>query len=316
MKYIKSVLILLFLLFAPPAHAMVLRGVVTEVRDGETVVVFTNNQKVTVLLKGVDAPEMKQEFGETAQQHLASLVLNRIVEVDFSELRAGNVLGRLICNNMDIGLQVIRDGAAWYDAKSDHNLAEADRRIYGEAQQAARTEQRGLWQDGSPMPPWEWRRAQAAKQTNSATYKNSRKSGLGREDVLFRGRTASSASGTSGTSKSRVEVPKTNAKPLNTPGQNYDFRPYLTQGRISVVYFYADWCPACRQLSPLLDEVHRKVPDMQVLFMNIDEWNTPVAQQHGISFVPYLKIYDKNGNLIVEGKAARSWLVQELSRRM
>ena len=316
MNKLKLSLVPLVLLFMiTPANAMVLRGVVSEVRDGKTVIITSNKQKVTVILKGVDAPELKQEFGDVAQRHLANLILNKTVEVEFTELRGGSLIGKITHNNTDIGLQVIRDGAAWYAAKSDHNLSEADRNTYLEAEQIARNERRGLWEDGTPMPPWEWRRAQVAKNTRTQTYKSNRTTeSLSREDVLF-GKPSPGAS-PSGNTKPSTSLPKPSGRPLNTPGLDYDFRPYLTQGRISIVYFYADWCPSCRQLNPVMDELNRQIPSMQVLFMNIGEWNTPVAQQYGVSYVPYLMIYDKSGTLVASGKAANAWLQEALRQRM
>ena len=316
MNFLKLSLVPLVLLFTTmPANAIVLRGVVSEVRDGETVVITSNKQKVTVILKGVDAPELKQEFGDMAQRHLANLILNKTVEVEFTEMRGGNLIGKVSYNNTDIGLQVIRDGVAWYAAKSDHNLSEVERNTYLEAEQIARNEKRGLWEVGTPMPPWEWRRAQVAKNTRTQTYKSNRTTtSLSSEDVLFGKR--SPAGSPSGNTKQNTPLPKPSGRPLNTPGLDYDFRPYLTQGRISIVYFYADWCPSCRQLNPVMDELNRQIPSMQVLFMNIGEWNTPVAQQYGVSYVPYLMIYDKSGTLVASGKAANAWLEEALRQRM
>ena len=309
-----SLLPLFSLLLATPANTIVLRGVVSEVRDGETVVVTTNKQKVTVILKGVDAPELKQEYGEVAQQHLATLILHKTVDIDFTEMRGANLVGKVIWNNADIGLQVIRDGVAWYAAKSDHNVSDVDRNIYLEAEQAARKERRGLWQEGSPMPPWEWRRAETAKNSRSAPYKSNRTSTtLSREDLLFGKRPPAATA--SGDGKQKASLPKPSGRPLNTPGLDYNFQPYLSQGRVTIVYFYADWCPACRQLNPMMDEINKHIPDMQVMFMNIGEWNTPVAQQYGVSYVPYLMIYDKSGSLVVSGKEARGWLLEALRQR-
>ena len=309
-----SLLPLLSLFLATPPNTIVLRGVVSEVRDGETVVVTSNKQKVTVILKGVDAPEMKQEYGEVAQQHLATLVLNKTVDVDFTEMRDGNLVGKVTCNSADIGLQVIRDGVAWYAAKSDHNLSDADRRMYLEAEQVARKERRGLWQEGTPMPPWEWRRAQATNNSKGTTYKSNRTStALSGEDLLFGKRAP--ATSPSGDTKQKGSLPKPYGRPLNTPGLDYNFQPYLTQGRVSIVYFYADWCPACRQLNPMMDEINKQIPDMQVLFMNIGEWNTPVAQQYGVTSVPYLMIYDKSGSLVASGREARDWMLEALRQR-
>ena len=159
------------------------------------------------------------------------------------------------------------------------------------------------------MPPWEWRRAQAAKSA-ATTYKKSRKTALGREDTLFAA--SGPAPTTAGKSTEKIVLAKPSTKPLNSPGLDYDYRPYLNQGRVTIAYFYADWCPACGRMTPLMEEIHARIPDMQVLFLNIKEWNTPITEKHGVNFVPYLKVYDKTGNLVVEGKSARSWLQEAL----
>jgi hypothetical protein len=64
-----------------------------------------------------------------------------------------------------------------------------------------------------------------------------------------------------------------------------------------------------------MDEVNAQIPDMQVLFMNIGDWNTPVTRQHNVSSVPYLKIYDKDGSLVADGRSAKSWLQQAIAQR-
>jgi len=309
MKLSRAFFFLFIFLLAVPANAMVLRGLVSEVPDGRTVVVVSNGRKMTVFLKGVDAPELKQEFGDVARQHLASLILDKAVEIDFTELKGSLLIGKVIYNQTDIGLQVIRDGAAWYDIKNDRSLTEADRGVYAAAEQAARSEMRGLWQDGSPMPPWEWRHAEAQKAFASGPrVVKSGRGTLQTEDLLFaRGRPVAVPPGSP---KGRGASGKPTQKPLNTPGQDVDFSAYLTQGRISIVYFYADWCPACRKMSPFMDQINAGASDTQVLFMDIGAWNTPVARLYGVTFVPYLKIYDKRGNLVAEGKDARTWLQQ------
>jgi endonuclease YncB( thermonuclease family)/thiol-disulfide isomerase/thioredoxin len=310
---IKRILIPLFLLLCvAPANAMVLRGTVAEVRDGQSIVINNAGRTLTVFLEGVDAPEMKQEFGEIARQHLARLILEKGVEVDFDQLKGDHVVGKVYCNQIDIGLQVIRDGAAWYDKSSALSLSETERGVYVAAEQAARDERRGIWEVGSPMPPWEWRRAEAAKAFGPVKVRKNDGRGLRSEDLLFSPRAGVGGSanvGGRGVAGTRT-LGKPTARPLNTPGQDVDFSDYLRQGRVSIVYFYADWCPACRQLSPMMDQLNARSPDKQVLFMNIGNWNTPVTQRYGITSVPHLKIYDKSGNLVAEGMAARAWLAE------
>jgi hypothetical protein len=55
--------------------------------------------------------------------------------------------------------------------------------------------------------------------------------------------------------------------------------------------------------------------DMQVLFMDIGDWNTPVTQQYWITSVPFLKIYDHSGNVLAAGRDAKDWLVREMAKR-
>ncbi len=309
-------LILLFLLFSvAPANALVLKGVVSEVRDGQSIIIITGGRKLGVILQGVAAPELKQDFGEVSRQYLSSLILDKPIEVEFSQLQSDYVVGKVFCNQLDIGLQVIRDGAAWFDKASGYSLTEVERGIYAEAQQLARNELRGIWKDGSPMPPWEWRRAQIWKSSlrNSGAYKKNPGQGLQTEDLMFAKR--ASLANAPANSKGRVSSPKPSLKPLNTPGQDADFSSYFSPDRISIVYFYAEWCPACRGLSPVMDAINAQIPDMQVLFMNIGDWNTPVTQLYDITSVPHLKIYDKSGNLVAEGRAANDWLLQATAAR-
>src|SRR5688572_20925687 len=64
MKTASLLLILcLLLVSAVPANAVILRGVVTEVRDGQSVVVLSGGRNFVVSLIGVDAPEPDQDFG-------------------------------------------------------------------------------------------------------------------------------------------------------------------------------------------------------------------------------------------------------------
>ena len=314
MKRVPTIVFLLLLCYPASVRAIGVAGLVTKIHDGKSLAVTNANRNLEVLLEGLDIPEQGQEFADVARQHLADLVLGKAVYVRYTGIQpSGRLIAKVYLNDMDVGLQVIRDGVAWYDRGANGTLTDAERGIYADSEQAARDERRGMWQYGSPMPPWEWRRAQATK-TNAAyrtaqekTGKN--RKGLRTEDLLFARSRNVPGRGKAGARE------KPNQKPLNTPGEDCDFQSYLQDGRISVVYFYADWCPACQGLSPTMDMINNKFANMQVLFMNIGNWNTPVARKYAVSFVPYLKIYDEKGQLIVEGPAARGWLDRTIQER-
>jgi len=154
------VLRVLFLLALPlaicsPGSAASIQGKVVDVVDGGSIVVVTGNLTVKVKLICAAAPEKNQAYSDIARQHLADLILNKYVVVRYSLLSDGYLVGQVLAGDMDIGAQMIRDGVAWYDKSEGKRLSSVDQRIYADSQQAAHSERRGLWQDESPVSPWD-----------------------------------------------------------------------------------------------------------------------------------------------------------------
>jgi endonuclease YncB( thermonuclease family) len=120
-----------YFLCAPHARGASLFGKVIEVNSGDTITIFNLNRPVRVKLLGVDAPEMNQAFGEVAKKHLADLVCDKSVLVEYSGISADSSLnGRVLLNNADIGAQMIRDGVAWFDPNNENRLnAKRSRRL-------------------------------------------------------------------------------------------------------------------------------------------------------------------------------------------
>jgi endonuclease YncB( thermonuclease family) len=144
-------------LVAPEVRAASLFGRVVEVNSGDVITVFNLNRPVRVKLLGVDAPEMDQAFGDVARKHLFDLVYDQSVVVEYSGISAdGSLGGRVLLNSTDIGAQMIRDGAAWFDLNNFSRLSETDREVYRQSEEAARSERRGLWQAEHPTAPWEF----------------------------------------------------------------------------------------------------------------------------------------------------------------
>jgi len=102
--------------------------------------------------------------------------------------------------------------------------------------------------------------------------------------------------------------PKPPSNSLNSPGEDFDFSSYLKNGRVSIVYFYADWCPSCREISPVMTRINNGDPRTQVLFLNIGDWDSPIAERYDVHYVPYFRVYDEQGSLIADGRAATSWV--------
>jgi micrococcal nuclease len=156
--------------FCVQVNGASLFGKVIEVRSGDVITVFNLNRPVRVRLLGVDAPELDQAFGDVARKHLADLVLEKAVVVEYSGIGGdGSLSGRVLFNNADIGAQMIRDGVAWVDPNNQHLLTATDREVYQQSEQAARSERRGLWQEENPTAPWEFVKSLARKQNPKAS---------------------------------------------------------------------------------------------------------------------------------------------------
>ena len=155
-RYLLLTLLFVFL-HSADIKAASLFGKVIDVSSGDVITVFNLNRPVRVKLLGVDAPEMDQAFGDVAKKHLSDLVYDKSVSVEYAGISAdGSLAGRVLLNGADIGAQMIRDGAAWFDPNNLSHLSPADRDVYHHSEQAARTERRGLWETENPVAPWEF----------------------------------------------------------------------------------------------------------------------------------------------------------------
>jgi len=117
-----------------------------------------------VRLLGIDAPEKKMPFGQRSKQHLADLVYRKSVIVEYSKRdRYGRTLGKILVGGVDANLSQIRAGLAWHYKQYQRDQSFEDRQLYSEAEDTARSSQRGLWADANPTPPWDWRKQQRTR---------------------------------------------------------------------------------------------------------------------------------------------------------
>jgi endonuclease YncB( thermonuclease family) len=151
------------IVFCAPVFAVgaTLQARVVEVLSGNTLVVSNISRALRIKLKGIAPPEAGQPFSDTARDHLRTLVFDKAVSVEYTHLGDGYLEAKIFLNGLDVASQMIRDGVAWYDHAGDYQLSESDRDLYLRCEQVARSEKRGLWQDATPVAPWEFRRKQA-----------------------------------------------------------------------------------------------------------------------------------------------------------
>ena len=135
----------------------VLVCLVVSVSDGDTLtglcVADGLNSTVKVRLAEVDAPEKNQRFGGQSKHSLIALCLGRqALVVPQSKDRYGRTVARVECDGLDASAEQAKRGMAWAYRKylTDPAILELE--------QTARTEQRGLWVDANPVPPWDYRK--------------------------------------------------------------------------------------------------------------------------------------------------------------
>lgn len=139
-------------------------GKVVSVIDGNTLeVIGEDNEIYKILLHGIDCPELEQEYGAKAKKALEKLVLEKKVLVKIQGRdRLGNRLGVIIIEGEeDPRFELLKEGLAWTSEKNPIEELET-------IKEKAREKNRGLWREGSPTPPWIFRRQQSMMQPKSS----------------------------------------------------------------------------------------------------------------------------------------------------
>lgn len=156
----KKLIFLCLLFFTLLSFAEELIGKVIKVSDGDTITVLDdNNQKHKIRLKGIDAPESHQVYGDISTQSLNELVYDKEVLVTWDKKdKYYRILGKVIVDGNDANYEQLKKGLAWYYKQYEKDLSDEDKQKYSETEQLARNYGIGLWVDLNSIPPWEFRR--------------------------------------------------------------------------------------------------------------------------------------------------------------
>lgn len=150
---------------AAPSNVSTITGTVVGVADGDTITVLDGGrQQYKIRLAGIDAPEKKQPFGERSRQNLSAMVFNRTVTIEWDKRdRYGRTVGKVMVNGVDVNLEQIKAGMAWWYAKYSREQSERDQYMYSAHEADAKAKRAGLWGDRAPVAPWDWRNAQSMR---------------------------------------------------------------------------------------------------------------------------------------------------------
>ncbi|WP_136796214.1 thermonuclease family protein [Desulfosediminicola ganghwensis] len=168
-----SLLIFCLLLFALPASSQTsIQGKVVSVADGDTITVLDkSNRQHKIRLYGIDTPEKRQAFGQSAKKYTASLTAGKAVKViAYDTDRYGRTVGVVMVDGINVNRAIIKAGYAWQYRKY---CKESFCKDWLQLEREARVSMRGLWDfSGDPVPPWEWRKGKrsgksSGEKTNS-----------------------------------------------------------------------------------------------------------------------------------------------------
>lgn len=147
--------ILAAMIFIPSSSfAQTFSGKLVKVLDGDTVEVLFEGKARRIRLAQIDAPEKDQPFGQAAKRFVLESAAHQVVRVDVETVdRYGRSVGEVFLpTGQNLNQMIVASGFAWQYKRYSKDPA------YGDLETQARIQRLGLWQDKSPVPPWDWRK--------------------------------------------------------------------------------------------------------------------------------------------------------------
>jgi thiol-disulfide isomerase/thioredoxin len=81
--------------------------------------------------------------------------------------------------------------------------------------------------------------------------------------------------------------------PLAIAGGGQSVQP--VPGKVTLVYFHADWCGPCRQVTPALEKM--AAADAEIALRKIDGTNASY-EEYNVMALPHVKVYNRSGSLV------------------
>lgn len=150
------IVISIILLFPMNSLSAEYEAVVLKVIDGDTIYIKSDDGRKKVRLRHIDAPELKQAYGEEARDFLDNQLDDKkvIINTDYKD-RYGRDIGDVFLYKDNeaiyINAKLIKSGHAWVYKTYRKNT------YLMNLEDFAKNNKLGLWKNKSPVKPWEFR---------------------------------------------------------------------------------------------------------------------------------------------------------------
>jgi micrococcal nuclease len=158
MKLILFTFLLLFSsrgsLLQSPVNNHEQTGKVIKIVDGDTFDLLTKEKNtLRIRMNGIDCPERRQDFYQSAKNALAGYIFNKEVTLFITGRdRNKRAIATVYYNGENVNLSMIKNGYAWHYKKYSTDTT------YAKAEQEARLARKGLWRMNNPVAPWDFRK--------------------------------------------------------------------------------------------------------------------------------------------------------------
>ena len=69
-----------------------------------------------------------------------------------------------------------------------------------------------------------------------------------------------------------------------------NFKEFIEQKELTVVDFFAQWCPPCKMLAPIMEEIAQEADGYKVAKIDIDQ-AIDIANEYGVMSIPTIIFY-------------------------
>lgn len=127
---------------------------INSIHDGDTInVINENGKKVKIRFYGIDAPEIKQDYGKKSRDCLVDLLKDKNISYAIEDKdKYGRIVATIYADNININYEMVKKGCAW----SYFQYSKSIRNEF--AQLKAKYNKIGLWSQDNPQAPWDYRK--------------------------------------------------------------------------------------------------------------------------------------------------------------